>query len=81
MLGVDDGGRELDYTLEERRIYIREYMRGHQMKGGEVREVKCGVGAVMSEGPITAGLMRQLKKFPTASFQPRDRRGRQRQQR
>jgi hypothetical protein len=38
MLGVDDGGRELDYTLEERRIYIREYMRGHQMKGGEVSE-------------------------------------------
>lgn len=38
-------------------------MRGHQMKGGDVREVKCGVGAVMSEEP---GLMRQLKKFPTA---------------
>jgi hypothetical protein len=62
-------------TLEERRIYIREYMRCHQMKGGEVREVKCGVGAVMSEGRSQPGLMRRLKKFPTASFQPRDRRG------
>jgi hypothetical protein len=34
-----------------------------------VREVKCGVGAVMSEGRSQPGLMRRLKKFPTASFE------------
>jgi hypothetical protein len=39
------------------------------MKGGGVREVKCGVGAVMSEGRSQPGLMRRLKKFPTASFE------------